>query len=71
MVILSGVLTFTQQLTWKDFGFLFQSRYLDSMVENVIESERNDPVTTGFSRCVQEEGRWYSWITVLVVNMMI
>ena len=27
------------------------------MVENVIESERNDPVTTGFSRCVQDEGR--------------
>lgn len=50
-------LNFTQQLTWKDFGFLFQSRYLDSMVENVIESERNDPVTTSFSRCVQEEGR--------------
>ena len=49
-------LNFTQQLTWKDFGFLFQSRYLDSMVENVIEDERNDPVTTFFSRCVQEEG---------------
>lgn len=49
-------LSLTQQLTWKDFGFLFQSRYLSSMVENNIEEERNDPVTTFFSRCVQALG---------------
>lgn len=51
-------LNFTQSLTWKDFGFLFQSRYLSSMVENNILEERNDPVTTGFSRCVQTLGRF-------------
>jgi len=28
------------------------------MVENNILEERNDPVTTGFSRCVQTLGRF-------------
>ena len=51
-------LNLTQSLTWKDFGFLFQSRYLSSMVEDNILEERNDPVTTGFSRCVQTLGRF-------------
>ena len=51
-------LNFTQQLNWKDFGFLFQSRYLSGQVEDNIEANRNDPVTTGFSRCVQAEGRF-------------
>ena len=51
-------LNLTQQLTWKDFGFLFQSRYLSSQVEDNIEENRNDPVTTGFSRCVQTLGRF-------------
>lgn len=51
-------LNLTQSLSWKDFGFLFQSRYLSSMVENNILEERNDPVTTGFSRCVQTLGRF-------------
>jgi len=45
-------LTLTNTLRWKDFGFLFQSRYLSSMVENVIPEERNERVTTFFSRCV-------------------
>jgi len=49
-------LTLTNTLRWKDFGFLFQSRYLSSMVENVIPEERNERVTTFFSRCVQTLG---------------
>ena len=51
-------LSLTQQLRWKDFGFLFQSRYLSSMVENLNEDGTvdTDPVTTFFSRCVQTLG---------------
>jgi len=51
-------LNFTQQLRWKDFALLFQSRYLSSMVENLNEDGTvdTDPVTTFFSRCVQALG---------------
>ena len=51
-------LNLTQSLRWKDFGFIFQSRYLSSMVENLNEdgSVDTDAVTTFFSRCVQTLG---------------
>ncbi len=50
-------LSLTNALRWKDFSFLFQSRFLDSMIEDNDPDLRNEDVTTGFSRCVQTEGR--------------
>jgi len=49
-------LSLTNTLRWEDFTFLFQSRYLSSMVENVLPEERNERITTFFSRCVQTLG---------------
>ncbi|MEP3891149.1 MAG: TonB-dependent receptor [Hellea sp.] len=49
-------LTLTNTLRWKDFSFLWQSRFLDSMIEDNIEAQRNERVSSFFSRCVQEEG---------------
>ena len=42
----------TNVFSWKDFSFLFQSRYIGDMIEDNEDPE--DPVTTGFSLCVQQ-----------------
>ncbi|MEL6686093.1 MAG: TonB-dependent receptor [Pseudomonadota bacterium] len=60
-------LNLTNIVRWKDFQFLFQSRYIDSMVENFLNVDESatgglagdvdvDPVTTFFSNCVAAEG---------------
>jgi iron complex outermembrane receptor protein len=51
-------LNLTNRLSYKDFTLTFQSRYLDSMVEDNRPDFREEAVTTGFSRCVQTEGRF-------------
>lgn len=43
----------TNQLRYEDFAFLFQSRYIGSMIEDNDPALRNEPVTTFFSNCVQ------------------
>lgn len=59
--------TATNTLRYKDFSFLWQTRYLDSMVENFLNEDEAstggmagdvdvDPVTTFFSNCTQTEG---------------
>jgi iron complex outermembrane receptor protein len=50
-------LTLTNTLRWKDFSFLFQSRFIDSQIEDNIEAQRNENVTTFFSNCSRAEGR--------------
>ncbi len=50
-------LTLTNTLRWNDFSFLWQSRFLDSQIEDNDPLLRNERVTTFFSRCVQAEGR--------------
>ncbi|MDB2438447.1 TonB-dependent receptor [Hellea sp.] len=47
-------LNLTNSLRWKDFGFLFQSRYLSSAIED--NADPFDQITTGFSLCVQTLG---------------
>ena len=44
-------LSLTNTLRYKDFGFLFQSRYIGSQIEDNADPE--DAVTSGFSPCVQ------------------
>jgi len=46
-------ISLTNQLTWKDFGFLFQSRYIGSQIEDNDPDLRNEAVTTFFSACRQ------------------
>jgi iron complex outermembrane receptor protein len=61
-------LNLTNVLSYENFRFLWQSRYLSSTVENFLNEDDDqttglagdvdiDPITTGFSRCVQAEGR--------------
>lgn len=50
-------LTLTNTLNWRDFSFLFQSRYIDSQIEDNVEENRNEVVTTFFSNCSRAEGR--------------
>lgn len=58
----------TNRFRYKDFQVLFQSRYIGSQVENFLNIDDPatgrvagqvdiDPVTSGFSKCVQTEGR--------------
>jgi len=49
-------LTLTNTLRWKDFSFLFQSRFIDSQIEDNVEAQRNENVTTFFSNCSRAEG---------------
>ena len=60
-------LNLTNVFSYKDFQFLFQSRYLSSTVENFLNADDPqtgrlagdvdiDPTTSGFGRCVQENG---------------
>lgn len=44
-------LSMTSVINWKDFGFVFQTRYIGSQIEDNADPE--DPVTSGFSPCVQ------------------
>lgn len=49
-------LTLTNTLRWKDFSFLFQSRFIDSQIEDNVEANRNENQTTFFSNCSRAEG---------------
>ncbi|MEP3654589.1 MAG: TonB-dependent receptor [Litorimonas sp.] len=49
-------LTLTNTLSWKDFSFLWQSRFIDSQIEDNVEANRNEVVTTFFSNCSRAEG---------------
>lgn len=46
-------LNLTNVFSYKDFSLLWQSRFIDSMIEDNIVANRNEAVTSGFSNCVQ------------------
>lgn len=45
-------LNFTNIVSWNDYRVLFQSRFIDSMVEDTNPDERNEEGTSGFYPCV-------------------
>jgi iron complex outermembrane receptor protein len=46
-------LNLTNIFTYDDWSFLWQSRYIDSMIEDNDPAERNEETRSGFSPCVQ------------------
>lgn len=46
-------LNLTNIVQYNDWSVLWQSRYIDSMIEDNIEDQRNEPTTSFFSPCVQ------------------
>lgn len=46
-------LNLTNIFQYSDYSFLFQSRYIDSMIEDNVAAQRNEVTTSGFSPCVQ------------------
>lgn len=50
-------LNLTNVLRWRDFSFVWQSQFLDSMIANNDDEPGDRNVTTGFSLCSQTEGR--------------
>ena len=46
-------LNLTNIVSYDDWSFLWQSRYIDSMIEDNIAAQRNEQTTSFFSPCVQ------------------